>query len=191
MVIEDLEEPEGMKEVVQPGDEEFLRDIEHVLTVLTEIKENWTTFREHLCIFRVNVLASVFTNTKFSHQLWSSDKHKREWRIKERKNNKSQIQIQRLKILNSITVNITQQNQRIDALWGEVAIWEDYFYYNTSEFLFECLYSCISNYLIIHNITFLGISSGAPLIIYTDHNALHWLMNHGDQTSRLFTTFVM
>ena len=40
MVIEDLEEPEGMKEVVQPGDEEFLRDIEHVLTVLTEIKEN-------------------------------------------------------------------------------------------------------------------------------------------------------
>ena len=40
MLIQDLEEPEGVKEVVQPGDEEFSRDIERVLTVLKEIKEN-------------------------------------------------------------------------------------------------------------------------------------------------------
>ena len=53
MLIQDLEEPEGVKEVVQPGDKEFSRDIECVLTVLKEIKENWTTFREHLRIFRV------------------------------------------------------------------------------------------------------------------------------------------
>ena len=37
MMIEDIEGPNGVKKVVQPGHEEYARDIGRVLTVLQEI----------------------------------------------------------------------------------------------------------------------------------------------------------
>ena len=46
MMIDDLEGPNGVKEMDQPSDEELSRDIKRVLLILEEIKER-TLLGEH------------------------------------------------------------------------------------------------------------------------------------------------
>ena len=51
MMIDDLEGPNGVKEMDQPSDEELSRDIKRVLLILEEIKERTEPYLENIRAF--------------------------------------------------------------------------------------------------------------------------------------------
>ena len=76
MTIEDIEGPNGVKEVVQPGHEEYARDIGRVLTVLQEIKERTESHSEQIRRFYQkfkNVFESVDNVLLYMVKLRSKD----------------------------------------------------------------------------------------------------------------------
>ena len=76
MTIEDIEGPNGVKEVVQPGHEEYARDIGRVLTVLQEIKERTESHSEQIRRFYrkfKNVFESIDNVLLYMVKLRSKD----------------------------------------------------------------------------------------------------------------------